>query len=144
MSTSPGSFPELDALDFEVDSLDCEVASQPWMHEATWLGIKIPQPFHKVPVKGKCPNKAKLMVNWRACPCIANINDWMRENPNLVETHMPVVVFGLAVTRLPMCDDHIEYFVNYLSYPLICSSCGVGFASPREVLIGGSDMKQED
>lgn len=139
--TDPAAEP-LGKLDFAVESFPCEVARQPWFRTKEFLGRRIRVPFPDVPKIGPCPNPATTVVEWRVCPCIANVKKWKEEHPELLDTHMPQLVWGLCVIRTAMCDSHIEYFVDYLNYPFVCPNCGVGYGSPREMLLDGVDINE--
>jgi len=132
----------LEGLDFQVEALPCEVAKQPWFHTRERFGRRIQIPFPDVPREGPCPHPAKTVVKWRVCPCIVNVNTWRRLHPELVELRGPELVWGLCVVSTAMCDSHIEYFVDYLTYPFVCPSCNVGFSSPREILLDGVDINE--
>lgn len=148
MSATPQPDDPLSALDFEPRPMACEVIKQPWTHtkRATTLWgatIVTNAPFEKVPFYGPCDKPATHVVDWRVCPCIANVAQWNREHPDMVETHSPITVAGLVVVKTSMCDDHVEYFIDYLTYPFACPQCGVAFESPREVLLSGVVINEQ-
>ena len=113
-------------------SLDCEVTGQPW--------VRPDGPMPVIPEFGKCPHPSVSWIQWRACPCMADIRLWQKMNPGVPVTHGPVIKGGLCVVGLPMCQAHIDYFTSYITYPFTCVNCGVSYLQPGEMLIAGDDL----
>lgn len=135
----------LEALDFEMGNLECEIIRQPWIHKESFFGLAIPKPFDLVPIDGDCPHPAKMLVKWRPCVCITNVNMWEKLHPELAKEKKlgPTTLWGLCVVSVSMCENHIRYFAEYLTYPFACPRCGVAYNSPHEILVGGADLNPE-
>lgn len=144
MSATPAGEDPLAHLDF-TPSVACEVSFQPWTHlRIDENGRQFDEPYDKVPYNDPCPNEATRLVEWRVCPCIASLKDWMQMNPELVAQGMcPQIIGGLCIVQTSMCDDHLSYFIEYLTYPFACPSCGVAFESPVEILVSGTSIKKQ-
>ena len=135
-------------LDF-TPTVACDVARQPWTHTKLvtnrWgLQRRVPDPYDKMPYNGPCPNEATHLIEWRVCPCLANPHDWIREHPELHKHGMsPEIVAGLCIVQTSMCEEHLRYFTEYLTYPFACPLCGVAFGSPIEILVSGTSIKKQ-
>jgi len=96
------------------------------------FGPVVQHPFPKVPVEGDCPHSATTLVLFRMCPCQTDLRKVSpRKIKHVLDTH---VVAGLAVVQVQLCDEHLEYFTEYLHYPMVCPGCGVAFSSWQEIL----------
>ncbi|AVE00743.1 hypothetical protein SEA_SUPERSULLEY_55 [Gordonia phage SuperSulley] len=115
----------LKSLDFQPEGVPCDVHRTRWNVVGETLPAGIPE---RETHRGGCQNLSRKLVTIRLCPCwsdprkIPDIEGYVFDN-------------GLLVSRLMLCEPHLEYFRHYLNYPFLCPGCGVHFNDADAILL---------
>lgn len=128
----------LSGLDFE-PTLTCEETGQQYTYGKLVLtpaGFReVPDPYPKVPFVGQCQNKAVRLFTERVCPCYLTLEKIAPE-----DRHRAHTLGGLILIRHALCQDHIDYWTEYVRWPLRCGSCQTTFMHFGEKFVDSTDL----
>lgn len=135
---------DISHLDFDAE-IRCEIFGHPYLMTREFFGREIPVLMGGIPRSARCTNTSSTIVSWRLCPCWGDIRQWVEANQtDASKGRLPTVVGGLVVRPFAVCDDHLRYFFEYIRYPHVCSGCGVTFLHPREMILDGADLDDDE
>ncbi|AYD82145.1 hypothetical protein KNU13_gp58 [Gordonia phage Turuncu] len=129
----------LSELEFQPKGLKCEVRRMLWTTRET--NNELPDdlwPSEHHP-RG-CQNTGSTLYAVRLCPC------WNDPRKLIIHSNRSIsdYVFadGLLVNQIVLCDAHVSYFRDYLTYPFLCPGCGIHFERPESILVATKDFKE--
>lgn len=130
----------LSGLDFEPSALICEETGQQYTYSKTAFSPavgfhEVPDPYPKVPLVGQCENKAVRLFTERVCTCYLTLDKIAPEDRHRVKT-----LGGLVVIRHALCQDHIDYWTDYVHWPLRCAGCQTTFLHFGEKFVHSTDL----